>query len=206
MEIPEIDHLVYVTEDLDAGMALIEGLLGEKPVLGGRHPDFGTHNALLSLGDNRYLEILAPDPSLEPPDRGRLTDVWGARAQGLFTWVAKSADIRRAVDQAASPLGEVQPCSRMKPDGTTLSWTLSDPFVGRLGGAIPFLIDWDTSPHPSLSAPSGGELEGLVIRHPEPERIERILKSLDLGVTVERSEMPGLVAHIRTDGGLVELT
>ncbi len=205
MEIPEIDHLVFVTGDLGAGIAQIESLLGVQPVPGGRHPDFGTHNALLSLGPDTYLEVLAPDPSLDPPARGRLTDVWGARARGLFTWVAKSSDIQRAVDEATTPLGDVQPCRRMRPDGSILAWALSDPFVGRLGGAVPFLIDWGGSPHPAQTAPVAGSLEGFAIHHPEPERIERMLDSLGLSVTIERSERPHLVAQIRTPRGLVEL-
>ncbi|MFT4603323.1 MAG: hypothetical protein ACI9W4_000036 [Rhodothermales bacterium] len=205
MEIPEIDHLVYVTNDLAAGIAHIERLLGVKPVPGGRHPDFGTHNALLSLGPETYLEVLAPDPSLDPPARGRLTDVWGARAKGLFTWVAKAPDIQRTLDNAISPLGPVQPCSRKRPDGSVLAWTLSDPFVGRLGGAIPFLIDWGRSPHPAQSAPAAGSLEGLTIHHPEPKRIGRILDSLGLSVTVQLSEQPHLVARIRTPRGVAEL-
>jgi hypothetical protein len=205
MEIPEIDHLVYVTRDLDAGIAQIEGLLGVRPEPGGRHPDFGTHNALLSFGPETYLEVLAPDPSLDPPARGRLTDVWGAGAQGLFTWVAKATDIQRQVKEASNPIGQAQPCSRMKPDGSILSWSLSDPFIGRLGGAVPFLIDWGSSPHPGGSAPLAGSIENFSIAHPEPERIERILDSLGLSSTVERAEQPRLTAQIKTPRGLVEL-
>ncbi len=205
MEILEIDHLVYVAPDLEAGIAQIEGQLGVTPVAGGRHPDFGTHNALLSLGPTTYLEILAQDPSLPPPRRGRLTDVWGPAARGLFTWVAKSPNIQESLDRAAAPLGVAQPCSRLKPDGTVLAWSLSDPFVGRLGGAVPFLIDWGESPHPALSAPHAGTLEALAIHHPDPARVETILASLGLSQNVEKADRPCLVARIRTPRGLVEL-
>ena len=67
-----IDHLVYTSLNLEAGMDKIEQLLGVRPEPGGQHPDFGTHNALLSLGSSTYLEIISPDPSLKSPKQGLL--------------------------------------------------------------------------------------------------------------------------------------
>ena len=57
----EIDHIVYCVPDLENGIDYIEELLGIRPVFGGRHLSNGTKNALLNLGDNCYLEILAVD-------------------------------------------------------------------------------------------------------------------------------------------------
>ena len=67
-----IDHLVYTVPDLATGIERIAGLLGTRPVIGGCHPTFGTHNALLSIGPETYLEIIAPDPALARPSRGRV--------------------------------------------------------------------------------------------------------------------------------------
>lgn len=63
-----LDHLVYAVADLLAGMDEIEQLLGVRPVAGDRHPQYGTHNALLSLGPKTYLEIVAADPDRTPPE------------------------------------------------------------------------------------------------------------------------------------------
>ena len=61
-----LDHCVVAIHDLDAGMSAFESLTGVRPVYGGEHPSLGTHNALVSLGSGRYLEILAPRPGGSP--------------------------------------------------------------------------------------------------------------------------------------------
>ena len=44
-----IDHIIVIAPDLEQGMDHAEAVLGVRPVRAGRHPAFGTHNALLSL-------------------------------------------------------------------------------------------------------------------------------------------------------------
>lgn len=203
-----IDHLIYGAADLERGMDEIEALLGVRPVVGGRHPSFGTHNALVSLGPETYLEVIAPDPALPRPERGILFEGEAHEGPRLVTWVARS----EAIDQTANALraagfdpGAVQEGRRERPDGTLLSWRLSDPYAMLLGGAVPFLIAWGDTPHPAGAVPGAGRLVTLRIDHPEPLRVRRALEALGLELKVRPAERLRLVATIEAARGVVEL-
>jgi hypothetical protein len=58
-----LDHLVYGVQHLERGIDQFHRLTGVEPAIGGQHKGLGTHNAIFSLGDNTYFEIIAPDPS-----------------------------------------------------------------------------------------------------------------------------------------------
>ena len=203
-----IDHLVYAVSDIERGIGEIEQLLGVRPVIGGRHPRYGTHNALLSLGPSIYLEVIARDPTLPLPQRGALVDRSPDEPSRLITWVFRPQDIETAFAAASDAqigLGPIATGSRQQPDGSMLSWQLSDPYAMPMNGAIPFLIHWGDTPHPSGDVPSGGRLTELVIEHPQAETVEAAMAVLGANVTVVPAAEFRLSARIETDNGTIFL-
>lgn len=189
-------------------MARAEELLGVEPALGGQHPGFGTRNALISLGKGRYLEIVGPDQDQLDPEGARLFGVDDLEVSRLATWAAKGSELNSLLSRAgsyASGLGSVHSGGRKQPDGVLLAWEVTDPFMPREGGVVPFLIDWGETPHPSETAPVGCELVDLRAEHPDAGRVREILNGLELDLEVEPGPTPALIATIHTPGGTVEL-
>jgi hypothetical protein len=203
-----VDHLVYASASLERGMDEIEQLLGIRPIAGGHHPRFGTHNALLSLGSSTYLEIIARNPELPLPERGSLVYLTDNENSRLITWVFRPMNIQHSSDAASKAgigLGPIETGSREAPDGSLVSWQLTDPYAMPMNGAIPFLIHWGTTAHPSAVAPAGGELTELIIEHPQAESVKRAVNVLGAEVKVVSGDEFRLSATIKTTTGLVAL-
>jgi hypothetical protein len=75
----------------------------------------------------------------------------------------------KALREAAVLPGPIDGASREKPDGTVISWELTDPCTKPLNGAVPFLINWGSTVHASEFAPPGGQLVELTVTHPEAD-------------------------------------
>jgi len=205
---PQVDHLLYGVPELDFGIAHLEALLGVRAEPGGRHPDLGTHNALLGLGDGRYLELIAADPRAAEPRPVPPFGLGHLAAPRLVTWVARDRDLEKAIARARAcgvELGAPQSGSRRRPDGGTLTWRMAGVHAPRMEGVIPFLIDWGETPHPAASAVPECTLLELRAEHPDASRARAVLQALGLEVPVTHAASAGLVATLRTPRGTVEL-
>lgn len=203
-----IDHLIVGSPDLDAGIRYVEQQTGVRAAYGGKHPSFGTHNALLSLGHRVYLEILAPDPEALQVT-GMLSGVKDLKKPALFTWAASVSPIESItarLREAGWSAANAAPGSRTRPDGSVLRWKslkipeFTDP-------AVPFFIEWDAdSQHPSEDSPAGCSLESFVIAHPKPEALHEIFEALGIQVEVIEADHLQFAAAIRTPTGTMTLS
>jgi hypothetical protein len=204
----DVDHLVYATPDLRAGIEEIEGLMGVRATEGGRHPGAGTRNALVALGEASYLEIIGPDPEQETFVSPRLFGIDGLTSSRLITWAAKAQDLDRlaAIDLGGGiRVGEVAAGSRQTPEGVSLAWRYTNPRTMVAGGIVPFFIDWGKTRHPARTAGAGARLIDLRAEHPEPELIQKMLAELGLELRVSSGPRAALVASIECPRGRIEL-
>ena len=200
-----IDHLVVRAEILEQGVAHVEAALAVKMAPGGVHAGYGTHNKLLSLGDDTYLEVIAPNPAEPESKNARMFDMdkFSGPPQ-LSAWVISAKSASDAMALAPEGMGELLALSR-----GDFRWLFSFPPGGRLpfAGAFPALIEW-RSPHPAALLPeSHCRLQKLEIEHPQADElggaVGRLLDEPRLSISV--GEHFAMRAQIMTPAGLCVL-
>lgn len=192
-----LDHILLGCNDLDRGIAFVEEHTGVRATFGGVHPGRGTRNALLSLGEKHYLEIIAPDPQQAgAPDTRNLQNLVEPRLVG---WAAHPGDITQfaATLRAAHISFEgPTPGSRKRPDGRLLQWKTLN-LENDESGLLPFFIEWSAGTlHPSADAPAGCKIEHFGIATANEAELQRLCTQLHLDVHVEHNETPQLLARI----------
>ena len=206
----ELDHLVVAAETLEQGVDHLEVLLGVRATPGGKHDAQGTHNALIRLGVDRYLEIIAVDPEANAPQYPRWFGLDDpvirrqvAESPRFLTWVARTDSLQECLARSDRALGEVRSMRR-----GDLRWRMTFTADGALieDGLLPPLIEWNVPVHPARRLEDVGcqiiRIEGY---HPDPTQLRRSLDVLGLcgEISISRSqERPsGLAARILTPDG-----
>ena len=203
-----VDHLVYAVPDLEEAIEDLEKKLGVAPVIGGKHKSQGTHNALVHLGRNAYLEIIAADPSNETFTGQRWMGIDLITEPKITRWAVKSNKLDRDSGYLATVdprLGDLKGGARKKPNGKKLIWkatvTLPEPEVE----VLPFCIDWKGAEHPTKELPQVCKLIELRGNHPTPWLIEAAVHSLNIDMKMGVEEEASIKAIIETPNGMVEL-
>lgn len=161
----KIDHLILGISDLTEGMEAFEKMSGLKVAYGGKHP-FGTHNALCSLGNDVYLELIAPQNPDSPPD-SIFSPGKGVGNLRCFGWAIRTDNIEelsRQLTQNRIAHSAIGKGSRIAPDGSILHWKTL--FLVQEDKSIlnPFYIEWeDMAMHPSRHTPGGCFLDGFAM-------------------------------------------
>ena len=178
-----LDHIVIAADNLEQGVDWLEDRLGVHLPPGGFHQTMGTHNHLMQLGNNSYLELIAIKPDAETPAWPRWFDLDQALLRAslkqqprLITWVMNTDNLQGLRDSVAFDIGQPTALSRDQ-----LSWEIALTDDGRLlaDGLLPYCLQWHSSPHPSNGmADLGCKLESLGIYHNRAEWVTERLQAL----------------------------
>jgi hypothetical protein len=184
------DHLLLGCSDLDQGIVFVESHTGVRPAIGGVHPGRGTRNALLSLGQLHYLEVIAPDPAqtTTPTTRAELPVMLKRlTSPTLVDWAVHTSDIVGVADRlrkAGITFHGPSAGSRARPDGKMLHWQTLNLDNDR-EGLLPFFIQWGADTvHPSADAPAGCKLESFAVVSPESALLSSEFQKLGIDVQV----------------------
>ncbi|MEM8956992.1 MAG: VOC family protein [Pseudomonadota bacterium] len=201
-----LDHVVIAAERLEKGRAWVAERLGVAPDPGGKHPALGTHNCLLSLGPEIYLEVISIDPEGVRPAFARCfgLDTFSGPPR-LVAWMARVGHLEQALQAAPDGAGQIHPLSR-----GDLRWLMAIPESGSapFDGIYPGLIEWQSNLLPPRRLPDRGlRLDRLTLTHPRAGALRAALKGLDEPrVEVLSGSAPGISAGLRlTDGTAASL-
>lgn len=195
-EVPALlDHILLGCNDLDRGIAFVEDNTGVRAAVGGVHPGRGTRNALLWLGERRYLEIIAPDP--HQPGAADTLGLRKLTEPRLVGWAAHPGDLdsfAKKLREAGVAFEGPTPGSRARPDGRVLHWKTVNLADDR-HGLLPFFIEWGAdSAHPSTDAPKGCSLDYFEVMSSNPDELTQVIQRIGIDLPVERSDKPRLRA------------
>jgi len=207
--VPEaLDHLLLGCNNLDSGIAFVEAHTGVRATPGGAHPGAGTHNALLSLGERHYLEIIALDPA-QPDSKDPLALILKSLTEPrLVGWAAHPASISALAEKlrkAGVPFEGPVAGSRKRLDGHILHWQVLH-LEDDASGLLPFFIEWGAeSTHPSIDSPRGCRLSTFELVTPNPDALSKQTSLLSLDVTVTKGPQPQLHARLQGPKGELNL-
>jgi hypothetical protein len=203
-----LDHILLGSRDLQGGIDFVEGRTGVRATFGGVHPGRGTQNALLSLGERSYLEIIAPDPAQPSVKNPLATGLHSLTEPRLVGWAAHPGSLSAFAEElhAAGVVFEgPTPGSRKRPDEQLLKWRIVS-LADTASGLLPFFIEWSQdSVHPSVDAPKGCTLLSFAAETPDPDKLGYTLKTLGLDLPVKKGEHPRLHAVISGPKGNLEV-
>lgn len=134
-----IDHIVILVDDLNAAIEQYQAL-GFDVESGGRHPRF-TENALISVGDGSYLELIAfyeKDGAEQHRWHKYLASGGGLVDYAVGTGSVES-QMKTAKDRGV-PYAGPNDGARKRPDGQEISWKTATP-AGEGTAGLPFLIE-----------------------------------------------------------------
>ncbi len=210
----ELDHIAVVAPDIATGVAWVRDVLGVDPPEGGAHPDMGTHNHVLRLGDDVFLEVIAVDPEASRPklrrwfgldDQETVERDWQA-GRRLRAYVARCDDVAATIGDRKDTFGAPMRLTRGE-----LEWTFGVRADGALplAGALPHLMDWGPRGTPAVAMTDFGlRLRELLVETPDPDAVHEGLDAVGMirKPEIRQGSTARLFATIETPRGVRTLS
>ncbi|KAL3944337.1 MAG: hypothetical protein SGBAC_001584 [Bacillariaceae sp.] len=186
-----LDHIVLAAPDFQDAMKEFENMTGIKPSVVGSLRGLGTKSARVGLDNNAYIELIAPDPKNSGPIGAALASQLEEGQLMPWHYAIRSSEVEAMKDDyVPNELGWQPDHISMfgaSPDGTPKKWEMLYMYGHKIGGVVPFYIDWGHCDHPSATIPEVGALKSLVVRAPGGHKVHDLLSSVD-GITVEEGD------------------
>jgi Glyoxalase-like domain len=145
-----LDHVLIAVSDLAETAREIEARYGLASIEGGRHPDWGTANRIVPLGQT-YLELVAVVDEAKAAESafGRWVSGMRPKLGRPLGWAVRTHEL----DTVAGRLGlTVRAGSRATPGGGQLRWRSAGIEQAVAAPSLPFFIDWaQGTPLPGLA-------------------------------------------------------
>lgn len=138
----ELDHVIVAVNDLAAAAARFERDYGLSSVEGGRHRGLGTGNRLIPLGRS-YVELMAVVDEAEESALAEWVRKTCADGDRLAALCLRTDDVSGIAARLGTP---ALPMSRLRPDGSELSWVLAGLEQTLADPRLPFFIQWHADP------------------------------------------------------------
>jgi catechol 2,3-dioxygenase-like lactoylglutathione lyase family enzyme len=203
-----LDHIVVLLDDIEAGTAAYETLLGRAPSW--RNASDGAAGVLFTL-DNMTLELMSPSGFSAAADRIRtVIRIWGEGLASICFSTPDIARMHRRLERVAlkpEPISEVD--SRDTASGATLHWKRTRAATDLTRGVRMFFLELKGErPRSALTtdAPILG-LDHVVVSTEDPERAAALYGArLGLDMALDRTHQEwGQLMFFRCGDLIVEI-
>jgi len=186
-----LDHIVIAAPDFQEALKEFENMTGIKPSVVGSLRGLGTKSARVGLDKNAYIEIIAPDPKNSGPIGAALARDLEEGTLLPYHYAIRSSEVTEMKDDyVPNELGWQPDHISMfgaSANGAPKKWEMLYLYGHKIGGCVPFYIDWGQCDHPSASIPEVGSLKSLIVRAPAGHKVHDLLRSVS-GIEVEEGE------------------
>lgn len=199
-----LDHIVLATHNIQKGMDQFEELTGVRPSYGGKHKSGYTQNAIVSLGDELYIEILAPQET-EKAKQGMKHFEKYTQITPL-TWAINTNDIQVTHNNLRSfgyKTSKITSGFRIKPNQDKLVWHQVN--IKRGIPQKPGIIQWENmAVHPARGKDQSCSLHSMELNNNQPEDLKKLVEQLNIeGLNIKKAEKKSISFTLDCPKGLI---